>query len=206
MDFGTYVIRRWLMLFAWMFLGAMMSLVVFFVQPLEYSSSVRLLIVQKSGVPQDAYAAYRSVESISENLVQLVHTSSFLELILREYPDIDRSVIPHGEYQRRKKWRKTVQPEVMRGTGFLKVTVYHRDRREASRIASAVARVLASEGWKYVSATLEVKLVDAPLESRFIGRPNIFSHLGYGLFFGGVAGVLYLERRRRRLLRLIHKS
>ena len=48
--------------------GLVVALLVCFVQPLKYSSTVRLLVMQDLGSATDAYTASRSEERIAENL------------------------------------------------------------------------------------------------------------------------------------------
>ena len=50
-----------------------------FVRPLEYSSTMRLLIIQQSGVNLDPYTAIRSAETIATNLSQVIYTSVFYD-------------------------------------------------------------------------------------------------------------------------------
>lgn len=180
-----------------MVLGVCFSLIGSFVRPLEYSSSLRLLIVQKNIGTSDAYTVLKSAESIGENLSLVVRTSSFLDKVLDPKYAVQKIFFPRKEYDRRKKWNRMIETQVSRGTGFLRVIVFHPDRREANKIAKAMSSILIEEGWQYVGTAMEMKLVDRPLESRFPARPNVFANIFFGFFFGGCVGVGYVFGRQR---------
>jgi len=194
-----YIYKKWKLMVLFMVLGVALALAGSFVRPWEYTSSVRLLIVQKNVGTSDAYTVLKSAESISENLSQVVHTSSFLDKILDTKYTVDRNFFPRKEYDRRKKWNRMIDTQISRGTGFLKITVYHPNKIEAHKIARAAASILIEEGWQYVGTAMEMKLVDRPLESRFPSRPNIFANIFLGFFFGACAGVLYIIGKQRML-------
>lgn len=187
----SYIIKKWKVIVFFTLLGAILTLVGSFMRPLEYSSSVRLLIVQKNIGTSDAYTVLKSAESIGDNLSQVVYTSSFLDKVLDSRYLVHKNFFPRKEYDRRKKWSRMLETHVSRGTGFLKLTVFHPDRREANKIAKAAATILIEEGWQYVGTAMEMKLVDRPLESRFPARPNIIINMFFGFFFGTCVGVVY---------------
>ena len=188
--------KKWKLIFIFALFGAIFALLVSFLRPLEYSSSIRLLIVQKNVGTSDAYTVLKSAESIGDNLSQVVYTSSFLDKVLDSRFSVDTSYFPRKEYDRRKKWSKMVETQVSRGTGFLKVTVYHPNKQEANSISKAVASILIEEGWQYVGTALEMKLVDKPIESRFPVRPNIPVNVFIGVFLGACVGVAYSSGKR----------
>jgi len=205
MSKNTYslVSRGWKTILAMAFLGLIVALIVCFVQPLRYSSTVRLLILQDNAASLDAYTASRSTERLAENLSTIVYTTSFFDQVMSAGFDIDQTVFPTREDLKRKMWGKTVSASVSRGNGLLSVTVYHTDVAQAEQIARAVAYVLTQQAWSYISGgSVSVREVDAPLNSRWPARPNIPANAFSGLILGGLAGVGYVllqaERLRRR--------
>ena len=175
-----------------------------FVRPLEYSSTMRLLIIQKAGVNLDPYTAIRSAERIADNLSQVIYTSVFYDKVTAAGFSIDRSYFEPVESKRRQQWSDMVSTQVTHETGFLQISVYHKDKEQASEIARAIAFVLTTEGNQFIGGRdLEIRLVDTPLQSRFPVRPNIPLNAFLGAVIGVILSSLYLvvgEARRHRLV------
>lgn len=170
-----------------------------FLFPLQYSASMRLLIIQKQLAQADPYTAIRASERVSDNLAQIVYTTSFFEKVMDAKFNIDRTVFSREESKKRKQWREMIETRVVRGSGMLVVTVYHPDPEQAEQIARAIAFVLTTEGWQYVGGgDLDVKLVDEPLKSRFPVRPNIPANAFMGFVLGIIAGTGYVLNAARR--------
>ncbi len=169
--------------------------------PLSYRATLRLLITQRAAFTLDPYTAIRSTELIGDNLAQIIKTSTFFEKTLKAGYNIDASYYPTDETKRRRKWENTAEASMVRGTGILSVDVYHPDRDQAVQTASALAFLLAREGGDYVGRDIQIRLVDAPLTSRFPVRPNILGTMAGG-FLGGVllsTAVIVNGHRRRKL-------
>lgn len=168
--------------------------------PLSYRATLRLLITQRAAFTLDPYTAIRSTELIGDNLAQIIKTSTFFDKTLKAGYNIDESYYPKDEIKRRKKWEQTADATMIRGTGILSVDVYNPNRDQAVQTASAIAFLLAREGGDYVGRDIQIRLVDAPVTSRFPVRPNIFTTMLAG-FFGGIivatAGVIQGHRRRK---------
>ncbi len=177
----------WLLITGYALVGAFLAFSLSFLRPLEYSSTVRLLIIQRGNVPGDAYNAIKSVEGISETLSQVVTTSSFFDKVLAS-EGIDRRPFRGDERKKRKKWQKMISPQVQRGTGFLDITVYHVSVAQATEISTIISRILIAEGWQFVSTPIEVKMVDSPVTSRFPVRPNFLANALAGFILGGLIG------------------
>jgi capsular polysaccharide biosynthesis protein len=170
-------------------LGAVVALLLSLLRPLEYRSSMTLLITQQAG-SSDAYTASRSAERLADDLARYVGTSNFFESVLTANFGVDASQFPPAQTQeakRRKAWKKMVLTSVTRGTGMLTISVYNENPDQANRISQAIAFVLTQEGWRYTSVgNISVRLVNAPLASRWPVRPNLPANtLG-----GGVLGLL----------------
>ena len=103
----------------------------------------------------------------------------------------------------RRLWRKTVDATVSRGSGLLSITTYHADVRQAEQIVRAVSFVLTNRVSEFTSGgNVIVRLIDAPLNSRWPVKPNIPTNIASGFFLGAFVGMAYVfvqtERLRRR--------
>jgi len=184
-------------------LGLVLSLVISFVQPLRYASTARLLILQNIGTQVDAYTASRSEERIAENLSTIIYTSTFFDQVMDSGFDIDEDVFPTGDVQSRRAWRKTVSATVSRGSGLLSISAYHQDIKQAEQIVRAVAFVLTNRVGEFTSGgNVQVRLIDAPLNSRWPVKPNVLANMLSGFFLAGFVGIGYVllqsERLRKR--------
>ncbi len=184
-------------------LGLVLALVISFVQPLRYSSTARILILQNSSNAVDAYTASRSEERIAENLSSIIYTSTFFDQVVSAGFGIDRSVFPDDDRKKRKEWSRTVSATVSRGSGLLTLNAYHTNVLQAEQIVRAIAFVLTNRVEEYTSGeNVQVTLVDAPLNSRWPVKPNILANIFSGFFLGMFAGAAYVmlqtEKIRRR--------
>lgn len=200
--YTTILLRGWSTVVLFAMLGLVLAVVLSFLRPLEYSSTIRLLIIQNVGTV-DAYTASRSAERIAEDLATITYTTSFFNKVMDAGFGIDESYFPEDELKMRKEWEKTVSTTVARSTGLLTIKVFHEDVEQAEQIAHAIAFVLTNEGWTYTSGgNITVRLVDEPLNSRWPARPNIPTNAFSGFVLGGLVGVAYIlihtERIRRR--------
>lgn len=189
-------------------LGLVLALIIAFTQPLRYASTARLLILQNVGTPVDAYTASRSEERIAENLSTIIYTSTFFDQVLNSGFDIDEQAFPSDDVKARRTWRKTVDATVSRGSGLLTLSTYHTDVRQAEQIVRAVAFVLTDRVSEFTSGNnVSVRLIDAPLNSRWPVKPSILSNIASGFFLGGFVGIGYVfaqNERIRRRHQLIH--
>lgn len=191
-SFLQNLIKHWKIVFGFMLIGAILGLIGSLVQPLKYSSTVSLLIVPKNVSTVDPYTALRSIDRIADSLSQVVYTSTFFDKVMARNTAIDQSQFSADELKKRKKWRTTVAASVNRGTGLMKLTAYHVQAAQARTLVESVAEVLMAEGWQYVGGDLEIKLVDAPLESRFPVHPYIPGMIVGGTIAGALFGTLYV--------------
>jgi capsular polysaccharide biosynthesis protein len=169
--------------------------------PLEHSSTMRLLMIQRQLSDVDPYTAMKGAERISDNLAKIIYTTSFYGKVMAAGFNIDESYFKQDDQQRRKQWSAMISTAVITGSGMLEVSVYHEDPAQATQIARAIAFVLTTEGEQYIGGELEVKLVDEPLASRWPTKPNIPGNAVTGLVLGGVAGAVYvaaIDGRRKR--------
>ncbi|OGL95845.1 hypothetical protein A2348_00335 [Candidatus Uhrbacteria bacterium RIFOXYB12_FULL_58_10] len=206
----TVLLERWKSIGAFCLLGLVLSLIVSFVQPLKYSSTVRLLVLQDIGTSVDAYTASRSEERIAENLSNLVYTTTFFDAVINAGFSIDGKYFSEQDAKRRREWSRTVDTTVARGSGLMTVSAYHQDVAQAEQFARAVAFVLTQNASEYTSGSnVEVKVIDSPLNSRWPVKPNIPANAVAGIVLGGLVGAAFVlleyEKIRRRH-QLVHED
>lgn len=209
-NYTTVLRRGWFAISTFSMLGLIVSLLVSFVQPLKYSSSVRLLVRQDAGSAVDAYTASRSEERIADTLTNVLYTTSFFDQVMEAGFSIDRSYFPSVDRKRRREWGRTVSATVARGSGLMTVTAYHPNVSQAQQIARAVAFVFSKHAQEYASGgNIEAKVIDAPLDSRWPVKPNLVANGLSGLVLGGLFGVGYVliqADRIRRRHQLVHEE
>lgn len=191
-------------------LGLVLALIISFIQPLKYSSTARMLILQDVGSGVDAYTATRSEERIADNLSTLVYTSTFFDQVINAGFSIDESIFPADQSKQRKVWERTVKATVARGSGLLSVTAYHRDVEQAEQLVRAISFVLTDRVGEYTSGgDVSVRLVDEPLNSNWPVKPNVLVNILSGFILGGFVGIIFTilqtERIRRRH-QLVHED
>src|SRR5688572_2897611 len=122
-------------------LGFVLAVLLSVIQPLEYSSTTRLLITQELGAV-DAYTASRSAERIADGLANIVYTSKFYYKVMSSGYPIDETFFSTDAIKRGKQWQEAVSVSVSPSTGLLTVRAYHTDVVQAEELARAVAYVL----------------------------------------------------------------
>lgn len=190
--------RKFILIFA--LITAVLAGALSFIQPLKYSATIRLLITQKAAFTLDPYTAMRSTELMGESLAQVVNTSSFLDRLLETGYNIERSYFDKEERQRRKLWSQTIEANQIRGTGMMQITAYHPNREETLKIVAAAAFLLSTQGSEYIGRDLTVRLVDAPLASRFPVKPNVPLNAVAGAVLGLAlaSGYVWVEHRKKK--------
>lgn len=196
------VLHGWKSILGFGVLGLALALGLSFTQPLEYSSTVKLLILQSESGAVDAYTAGRSEERIADDLSTLIYTTTFFDDVMSSGFSIDPKSFPAADYARRRAWQQSVSTSVSSGTGFLTITTYHPDVAQAEQLARAIAFVLTKNVNQYTpGGNVEVQLIDAPLNSRWPVKPDLITNGLSGLFLGGLIGALYVLIRAERLRR-----
>lgn len=177
-------------------LGALAGFALSFLSPLEYSSSVRLLITQPNAVGVDSFTVLKSNERIAQNLSQLLGTSSFFDNIAAQAENLDRSQIPQNEYDKRKYWSRAVNVSVEAGSGLMTITVYAPQVAQARSLVVAASNEIAKQAPNYFGSTVRVAVIDAPLDSQWYARPNIPMNAAYGAIVAAMLSVAWLLLRR----------
>ena len=163
--------------------GLLAALVSIFI-PQEYAATTKLLIIPKVNLGVDPYTAVKSGERINQTLSQVIRTTSFFDKVIQVSGfQIDKTPYQTTEQKKRKLWERTVNPTVLSGTSLLSVTAFNKIPAQAEDLAGAIAYVLQTQGTQYTGADADIKVVDAPIVSRFPVRPNYVLNI----IFGGLA-------------------
>lgn len=188
-----------------------LALVLSLLRPLEYRSRVELLIVQKQNLTLDAYNSARASEKLANTLASVIGTRSFFDKVIEGNFGVQRSDFPTNERKLRKVWAKKVSATVFPESSLLRVDLYDEDRKQADRLATAVASILVNNSSEYHGAGSEVmvKVVNEPLASDYPVRPNVIVNVFTALVVGlavGLAWVFYLARDRKSLRHEIYEA
>lgn len=209
-NYAKIIANSWVSIAAFAIAGLILALLISFIQPLRYSSTVRLLVLQDSGPSTDAFTASRSEELIAEKLSTIIFTTTFFNQVMNAGFDINRGQFPDDDFDRRKEWEDTLDATVSRGRGILTIDAFHTNVDQAEQIALAVGSVLSQQANEYTSGgNVDVRMIDAPLNSRWPVKPNILVNGFSGLILGGLAGTTYILFRAQKVQerhRLVHEE
>lgn len=203
------LLRNWRTLAFAGALGLVLAVLLSFVRPLEYRSTTRLLITQELG-DVDAYTSARSTERIADILSSVVYSTDVFDKVLSSGYPIDETFFPDDESKRRKQWEHAIVTSVSRSNGYLTIAAYHPDVSQAEELVRAVAYILSTDGWQYVSGgNISVRIIDDPLNSRYPVRPNLVVNGVSGFVLGVLAGagyVLIMTERLRLRHQVVHEE
>ncbi|MCI0479866.1 Wzz/FepE/Etk N-terminal domain-containing protein [Candidatus Uhrbacteria bacterium] len=189
-------VRSWRFVTLVTLLGLVLALGFSLIQPLKYSSSVRLLITHTNVTGLDPYTAVKSTERIAQNLSEIIFTSSFFGAVMAG-GDIDTTYFSADEITKRREWRDTIGTSVSPGTGLMTVTAYHPKRDQATALAVRVARELSAQAPDFFGYSVRVQIIDDPLPSRFFAKPDFVRNALLGAIFGGLLASAWVLGRRK---------
>lgn len=178
--------------------GVILATAFSFLSPIQYSSSVRLLITQANAVGADPYTTLKFTERIAGSLSELLYSSSFANNIISEAKGLDPKAFPSDEYQRRKQWQKTIETAVTPGTGIMVITAYQSTRDQATSLIDAASRELALQAPNYFGSNVRVQVIDAPLPSQWIARPTFLKNGLFGAVLGFMIGLIWVVAKQGR--------
>jgi uncharacterized protein involved in exopolysaccharide biosynthesis len=185
------IARSWRQLTLTTLIGFVLALAFSFAQPLLYSSTVKLLITQTNTTGLDPYTAIKSTERIAQNLSEIIYTSAFFDTVVND-DAVDAGYFPVDEIRKRKKWQDAIETSVSPGTGVMSLTAYHTDRNQATTIAVLTAKELAVQAPNYFGFSVRIQVIDAPLPSRFIARPDFVTNALFGAIVGALLGLAWI--------------
>ncbi|MCC7522499.1 hypothetical protein IT407_01710 [Candidatus Uhrbacteria bacterium] len=186
----------WRVLAGFTILGSVLGLALSLLQPLQYASTVRVLITQPGAVGLDAFTIQKSNERIAQNLSQLLLTSTFFENILAQAQGFNTEYFPADEYERRRLWQESVAIALESGSGLMQVTVYHGNADQAKALVLAATNELAKQAPNYFGSAVRVQVIDAPLNSRWYAKPNFLNNAFYGAAVGFMLGIIWIITRK----------
>jgi uncharacterized protein involved in exopolysaccharide biosynthesis len=175
--------RSWRLVAVSTVVGLVLAVAFSLVQPLRYSSTVRLLITQTNVTGLDPYTAVKSTERIAQNLSEVIFTSSFFNAVVAD-SRIDKKYFSNDEISKRKEWKETVETSVSPGTGVMSVTAYHPLRAQATALSIRVAEEIANQAPNYFGYSVRVQIIDDPLPSRFFAKPDFLRNGLFGALIG----------------------
>lgn len=184
-SFSSYLSKKKTIFVFCILLFLIPSVGILLVKPLEYSSTVSVLIIQKINPNLDAYTAARAAEKLGKNLASIIYTTSFFEKVKSSSFNLNIDW-PSTEKEKRKLWQTKITARAIPDTSILEITAYDQDPQKAEKLAQAVAYILVSEGKEYHGGgeDIVIKSVDSSLTSDLPVRPNILLNVVSGLFFG----------------------
>lgn len=164
-----------------------------FLQPLRYSATSRLLVVQNYGPNTDAYNVSRSNQFLSNLLAQVVYSDSFYEQVMASGYNINQNIFSKETNKRKQEWQNMVYTRAIADTGMISLKVYHQDKIVANKINQAIAYTLMTKNSQYhgLGDNVKVKVIDSSTLSDWPVKPNIILNLLLGLL-AGLAVSLYL--------------
>ncbi|HPY08893.1 MAG: YveK family protein [Patescibacteria group bacterium] len=175
-----------------MLISIMSVLLVSVIQPLKYSVSSRLLVIQNT-TETDAYALSRSNEYLGNLLAEVVYSSSFYEQVRASKYNIDENYFSGNYNQQLKIWNKTVNTRAQGDTGIIDINVYHPNVSEAKKIALAVNDILINRNQEYQGGqNIKINIIDQPLASLYPTKPNIPFNLAATFFLSFILALIYI--------------
>ncbi len=203
MNFFNAVKKYWYIIASAVVIVTIASFIVSIIQTPEYQSTVQLLVIQKQKDNADAYTATRSAETVAGILSKVIYTSTFFDQVMSSGFEIDKNTYSKDLEERKKEWEKAVDARVVGDTGTLQIDVYDKNRNQAEQLAYAIAYVVINNGKQYHGAEsqIETKLIDAPITTDKIARPNIALNIFAGFILGlmtSLAIIFLLSERKPR--------
>ena len=187
--------HRLLLTVGLVFAGA--SLLITLLFPLQYRADAQVLIISRTRTGVDPYTVVKSAERVGENIAAVMKTDDFFAKVKDQkgYTIDWRPFTNLPERDKRKRWQKTVQASVVYGTGVLNVGAYDENAETARSLAGAVVDTLAARGWEYVGGDVTIKVVNAPVSTRWPVRPNLIVNVMAGLVAGMLLTSVIVMRR-----------
>jgi capsular polysaccharide biosynthesis protein len=189
--FWSFLNKKKLILLYTVLVFIMLGLGFSLIKPMEYSSQVSLLIIQKINPNLDAYTAARAAEKLGKNLTSVIYTTSFYEKVIHSNFDLKLN-LPTTEREKRKAWQKKVDAKIDPDTSIIQITAYDQDRNEAEKLAQVISYILSTEGKEYHGGgdDIVIKPVNTALTSDYPTRPNIVLNLLASVVLGLILGLL----------------
>lgn len=170
-----------------------LGMAVSLMQPLRYSSSLKLLVVQKAGATYDPYAMSKSTDYLSQLLSKVAYSNLFFGRVLASDLSIDSNYFGNGIKERAKRWSKAINVKSIKETGIISIEAYQPNREQAEKIARATALTLMTQHANYhgMGEGVMIRLLDEPITSNYPDQPNLLLNFLVSLFAGLAFGVAW---------------
>ena len=163
--------------------------------PQKYKTEMKVLFIQRQVESIDVYTASKSAERIATSFSEVIHSTQFLDMV-SEKQEINMNYFKDKKEEgfSLKKWEKTVNLDLTKGTGVLEITVLHPDRRQAQAIANQILNIMETNGAQFHGGGEKVKIMslDNPKTSLKPASPNILLNTFLGLIFGLLGGAIWI--------------
>lgn len=193
MSFITILKKQWKLLVTATIVVGVLIFIFSAIEPPKYKTSSTILIIQNQGGSIDSYTASKSAEQLGNVFTKVIHTSSFMESVLKSSFDV-KDVFGADQLSRKKVWDKSVEPIMVNDTGLLEINVYADNKEQSGLLAQAVNGVLTTRGQYYHGggADIRIKVVDDPITFDKPAEPRVLVNTIFGsiLTFAALAGVL----------------
>lgn len=193
-EFLLLLARKW----EWLLLVVTISMGTGYVysisQVSEYSSTARVIIIQKSLQGSDAFIAARSSERLSIILSEVMYSNSFFNDVLAASGKITDD-FGSDSALRREEWQRQVKNRIDSDKGIIEISAYDKSKVQSAEILNGILKLLTENGEKYHgSSNTEIRVIDDLLTSKEPVRPStIFNTAAAGILaFIGAAVLFYL--------------
>ncbi len=165
-----------------------------FLQPLRYSATSTLLVVQNYGPNTDAYNVSRSNQFLSNLLAQVVYTDSFYEQVMTSGYNINKNIFSADINKRKQEWQSMVYTRAIADTGMITIKTYHQDKATADKINQAISYTLMTKHSQYhgLGDNVKIKVINDSTLSSWPVKPNIILNLLLGLMTGLAASLYFV--------------
>ena len=177
-----------------MLLFLILAIIFTAVQPFEYGSESKLLIVQNFPISADPYIISKSNEFLSAILAEIVVSNSFFHEVMNSGFNIEKNYFAGNTKKQMKKWQRTARAKAINDTGIISVNVFHKDKYQTEQIARAIGYALKTKHSLYHGGgdNVIVKTIDRPIISNWQVKPNIILNLALGIISGLIIGLCYI--------------
>ena len=166
--------------------------------PVEFSADAQMLLVSKTRYGVDPYTAVKSAERVGENLSRIVGTDLFFTDVLSQTQfSLDTEKFEGlTKRKQRKAWEKTIEANVVFGTGILNVRAYHSNKQQAINYANAAMHTMIDKGWEYVGGDVSMQVINQPVVNPLPARPGFIMNFFGGFILGMILMTLLVVWKR----------
>ncbi len=173
-QFWQLISRKKQTIFSVMLIALVLVLVIIVISPIKYGAQSKILVMQ-DGSKSDAYSLSRSNEYLGNLFSQIIHSSSFFNLVINNNNyQIDQNYFSTNQTQKIKTWRQNINAKVYGDTGIIEINVYHENKKQANQLALAINDTLMNQAHIYSgNENISIKIIDQPLVSDKPIKPNV---------------------------------